>query len=116
MGATYATVKIFGQAGMEEVRALVDTGATFTKIPLSLGEQLRLRPRRRVEVRLSDQRVVERGLCFAEAELEGVRDLVPISLGGEDEPPLVGYTALEILGFNVNSVSGKLERTQPIEY
>jgi len=67
-------------------------------------------------VRLSYQRVVERGLCFAEAEPDGVRDLVPIALGGDDEPSLVGYTVLEILGFKVDPVSGKLERTQPIEY
>jgi len=116
LGETYAIVKIFGQAGMEELRALVDTGATFTKIPLRLGDRLGLKPRRKVEVRLSDQRVVERGLCFVEAELGGVRDLVPVALGGDDEPPLVGYTALEILGFKVDPVSGKLERTHPIEY
>jgi len=112
----YATVKIFGQAGMEEVRALVDTGATFTKLPRSLGERLGLKARRKVEVRLSDQRVVERGLCFAEAELEGIRDLVPVALGGDDEAPLVGYTALEILGFKVDPITGKLERTRRIEY
>ncbi len=107
---------IYGQAGKEEVRALGDTGATFTKIPLLLGERLGLKVRRKVEVRLSDQRVVERGLCFAEAELDGIRDLVPIALGGDNEPPLVGYTTLEILGFKVDPITGKLERTRPIEY
>jgi predicted aspartyl protease len=39
-----------------------------------------------------------------------------VAIGGEDEQILLGYTALEILGFKVNPVTGKLERTVAIEY
>ena len=116
MGETYTTLKIYGPRGVEEVEALVDTGTTFTKIPLSLGERLGLRVRRKVEVRLSDERVVERGLCYAEVEVDGVRDLIPVALSGEGEAPLVGYTTLEILGFKINPVTASLERTLPVEY
>jgi len=116
MGETYTTLKIYGPRGVEEVEALVDTGTTFTKIPLSLGERLGLKVRRKVEVRLSDERVVERGLCYAEVEVDGVRDLIPVALSGEGEAPLVGYTTLEILGFKINPVTASLERTLPIEY
>jgi len=116
MGETYANVRIHGPMGVEEVRALVDTGATFTKIPLSLGERLGLKVRRKVHVRLSDERSAERGLCHAEVEVDGVRDLIPLTLGGEGEVPLIGYTTLEILGFKINPVTGRLETTLPIEY
>lgn len=29
---------------------------------------------------------------------------------------LIGYTTLELLGFKVNPITGKLERAMPIEY
>lgn len=64
---------------------------------------------------MSDERLVERVLCFAEAEMDGMRDLIPITLGGESES-LIGYTALQILGFKVNPITRRLERTTPIEY
>lgn len=116
MGETYARLKVYGPNGVEELLSLVDSGATFTKVPLKVGEALGLKARRNVEVRLSDERSVQRGLCYAEAEMDGVRDLIPITLGGEGEEPLVGYTALEILGFKINPITRQLEKTTPIEY
>ena len=41
------------------------------------GETLGLKARRKVEVRLNDERSVQRALCYAEAEMDGVRDLIP---------------------------------------
>jgi predicted aspartyl protease len=114
LGETYTKLKIYGANGVEELMSLVDTGATFTKVPLRVGKTLGLKPRRKVEVKLSDERSVERALCYAEAEMDGVRDLIPITLGGEE--PLIGYTALEILGFKINPITRRLERTSPIEY
>jgi predicted aspartyl protease len=116
LGETYTKLKIYGANGAEELMSLVDTGATFTKVPLRVGKTLGLKARRKVEVRLSDERSVERALCYAEVEMDGVRDLIPITLGGEGEEPLIGYTALEILGFKINPITGRLERTSPIEY
>lgn len=83
MGETYTNLKIYGARGIEELKALVDTGATFTRIPISLGDELGLEARQKVRVRLGDVRVTERGLCYAEAEMEGVRGLIPLTLGGE---------------------------------
>ena len=94
----------------------MDTSATFTKVPLDIGGKLGLKVRRKVAVSLSDERAVERGLCYAEAEVDGVRDLIPITLDPEGEEPLVGYTTLEVLGFRVNPITRRLETTTPIEY
>lgn len=117
MGETGARLKVFGEGGKaEELEAVVDTGATFTKIPRQVAERLGLRPGYEVEVELSDGRSVVRGLALAEVEILGVRMPVPVTVGGEGEPALVGYTTLEILGFKVNPVTGRLERTAAIEY
>jgi predicted aspartyl protease len=41
---------------------------------------------------------------------------VPVTVASEDEPAVIGYTALEILGFKVDPLRRKLEKTHPIEY
>jgi len=38
------------------------------------------------------------------------------AIGEEGERAFIGYTTLELLGFKVNPITGKLERTFAIEY
>lgn len=110
-------LKIRGEGGKSaEVEALVDTGATFSKIPGELATELGLRAEYETEVELADGRRVKRGLALAEVEIEGVKRPVLIAIGEEGERPLIGYTTLEVLGFKVNPVTGELERAPAIEY
>jgi predicted aspartyl protease len=98
-----------------ELEGLVDTGATFTKIPGWAASKIGLQAIYKAEVMLGDGRTVTRGLAYGEVEIEGIRRLVPVAIGGDEEMPVIGYTALEILGFKVNPVTGKLEKTPAIE-
>ena len=41
---------------------------------------------------------------------------VPATVGGKSEPTLVGHTTLEIVGFKVNPVTGRLEKATAIEH
>jgi len=117
MGETRIKLKIYGSdGGFEEIEAVVDTGATFSKIPFSLAQRLGLKARYETEVELGDGRIIKRGLALGEVEVEGIRRPVPIAMGGEEERATLGYTTLEILGFTVNPVTGRLERTRAIEY
>ena len=109
-------MKAYGPNRVEELSGLVDTGATFSKVPITVCNELGLKARRKVTVKLSDQHGIERGVCNADAEINGVRDQIPITLGDESEESLIGYTTLEILGFKVNPITQKLEPTAPIEY
>ena len=52
---------------------------------------------------------------LAEVEIEEVGRPVLVAIV-EEEKPLIGYTTLELLGFKVNPITGKLERAMPIEY
>jgi len=116
MGETRARLRVYGKDGKtQELVALVDTGAMFTKIPKALALSLGLVPEYEAEVELSDGKRIKRALALAEVEIEGVRRPVLVALG-EEEAPLIGYTTLEVLGFKVNPVTGKLERTVAIEY
>jgi len=90
--------------------------ATFTKVPESVTVKLGLKAQYEAEVELGDGRILKRRLALAEVEIEGVRRPVLFAIGGEGERALLGYTTLEILGFKVNPVTGKLEKTVAIEY
>jgi clan AA aspartic protease len=116
MGMTALQITLHGPLESAEVEVVVDTGATFTKIPRSTATRLGLSSHRSIEVQLSDGRRVQRELAIAEVIVEGERGYVPVAIGEEDEPALLGYTTLEILGFKVNPVTRQLEKTLAIEY
>ena len=117
MGETRARLKVYGPDGKAvKLEALVDTGATFTKVPKEVADSLGLKAQYETEVELADGRRIKRGLAGAEVELEGVRRPVLVAIGEEGERALIGYTTLELLGFKVNPITGKLERTFAIEY
>ena len=115
MGETRIRFKIYGIDGKSTVlNAIVDTGATFTKIPLYVANELGLEAKYETKVELGDGHIITRKLAPAEVEIDDVRRLVLVSIG--EEKPLLGYTTLELLGFKVNPITGKLERTMAIEY
>lgn len=116
MGVTVARLKIYGPQNVRELEALVDTGATYTKIPKQVAESVGLPVEYETEVELADGRLVRRNLALAQVEIEGVRRPMLISVPEDDEQPLIGYTTLELLEFKVNPLTRTLERARPIEY
>jgi len=115
VGETRVKFRVYNGGVFVELEGLVDTGATFTKIPRWAALKIGLQAMYKAEVVLGDGRTVTRGLAYGEVEMEGIRRLVPVAIGGDEEMPVIGYTTLEILGFKVNPVTGKLERTPAIE-
>ncbi len=116
MGETRINFKIYGANDQAvKLEAVVDTGATFSKIPKSVVTRLGLEAKYETEVELGDGRVIKRKLTLVDMEIEEVRRPVLVAIG-EEEKPLIGYTALELLGFKVNSITRKLEKAMPIEY
>lgn len=116
MGETRIQFRVYGSKGKAaDLEAVVDTGATFSKIPESIAVGIGLEAEYETEVELGDGRVIGRKLTLAEMEIEGVRRPVLVAIG-EEEKPLIGYTTMELLGFKVNPLTGKLERAMPIEY
>lgn len=116
MGEVSVRLKIYGPTATRELEALVDTGATYTKIPKAVAEGVGLQLEYETEIELLDKRLVRRKLGLALVEIEGVRRPVIVSVSEDDEQPLIGYTTLELLEFSVNPLTRKLERAWPIEY
>ena len=115
MGQTTLSLILHGPLGSQPLTALVDAGATFTRVPRPLAARLGLQETYETPVELGDGRVVTRPLTLAEVEMEGVRRPVLLALSGDGERPLVGYTTLELLGFKVNPLTNRLEKTPAIE-
>ena len=67
----------------------------FPKIPESLAEELRLEVADQVLVEIRDRKVVQK-LTRAEAELEGIKRTISLTIGREGKRPLLGYTASEV--------------------
>lgn len=116
MGEATVLLKIYGPAGFAEVETLVDTGATFTKIPRRMADEIGLEVKYETSVELGDGMIITRQLALAEVEVEEVRMPVLVALSDGTEAPLLGLTTLEILGFKVNPVTQPLEKTPAIEY
>jgi len=116
MGEARTQLRVYGPDGrVVGLEGVVDTGATFSKIPCSVANRLGLEAKYETEVELGDGRVIRRKLALADLEIQGVKRPVLVAVG-EEERPLIGYTTLEVLGFKVNPITRKLEKATPIEY
>jgi predicted aspartyl protease len=116
MGETRIHFKIHGANGQTaELEAAADTRVTFSKIPKSIAPRLGLEAKYETDMELGDGRVIGRKFTLAEMEIEEVRRPALVAVG-EEGRPVIGYTTLELLGFKVNPITGKLEKAMPIEY
>jgi clan AA aspartic protease len=110
-GFTYIKVRVYSVdlARHEEVEVLVDSGALFTSIPRPILERLGLRPVTRQRLRVYGGGIVERDVGGAVVEYGGRRAVAPIVFGEAEDIPVLGATALESLGYQIDPVSKKLE-------
>jgi clan AA aspartic protease len=98
-----------------EVEALVDTGATLTVIPRRLAEELGLRVTGRTEVETAAGKItLER--TRVRLELEGREELVPALISDVIDKVLIGVTALEVLGLQVDPLTGRLKEWTALLY
>ena len=97
------------------VRALVDTGATFSKLPSAGLRRLHVRPDFETRVELGDGRRIRRRVGYVRLGLGRKRAPVPVMFGGRGEEPLVGPTTLEILGLAPDPVHRRLVESPHLE-
>lgn len=116
MGETSVSMRVYGALGSAELLTIVDTGATFSKIPTTVVDEVGLEAQYETPIELGDGRVITRQLALAEIEVSGVRRPVLLAISEGAEAPLLGCTSLKVLGFKVNPVTQELEKTNAIEY
>ncbi len=103
MGITYVEGTVRGPSGREEqVRFLVDSGATYTLLPHAVWQTVELEPQRKVAFTLADGTVVERDVSQCHLTLPQGAAHSPVILGEPEDQPLLGVVTLEILGLVFN--------------
>lgn len=110
MGFVHVDVDISNPAAPdvnERVRALVDTGATLSVMPASVLDRLGIRKLERRRF-VGFGGVVTRETGGVIMRYAGAAATITVVFGAEDDPPIMGVTALETLGFEVDPVSGRL--------
>ncbi|MFP3237253.1 MAG: aspartyl protease family protein [Vulcanisaeta sp.] len=94
-----------------EIKALVDTGATFTVIPGHIYEELGLRTvgKRRVKTASG---YVDMDESFALVEVGNKRGVSPVLVSSGLNEVLIGVITLEALGLTVDPTTGELRETE----
>ena len=113
MGATHVTVRITNPADRErfwEGLFLVDTGATDSLVPRPHLEAIGLETRGRRTYELADGTELAVDVTVAEIEFMGEVVGGTVIFGAENVEPLLGVTALESVGIEVDPVNQRLER------
>lgn len=77
-----------------EVKALVDTGATFSRLPARMLDELGYRSSSREAFELGDGRVVEEDVGDAMVGVDGKRGMTRVVFGRPGEEPLLGAVTL----------------------
>lgn len=95
--------------------ALVDTGATFSKLPSALLRRIGVKPDFATVVELGDGRRLRRRVGYVRVGLLRKRALVPVMFGGRGEERLVGATTLEIMGLAPDPVRKRLTEGRHFE-
>ena len=113
MGATYVDVTIRNPANPRRSWTgsfLVDTGAFDSLVPRVHLEAIGLMPKSRREYTLADGRNIELDITTADIEFHGEIVGGTIVYGEGDAEPLLGVTALESGGFEVDPRRQELKR------
>ena len=104
VGIVRAKVRVFSadQGDSKTLELIVDTGSLFSWVPEEMMQSLGLHPSERWKVRPIDGRETERPLCDAAIECEGREGVVPIIFAQPGDFHVLGVTALERLGLEVD--------------
>ena len=113
MGATYVTTTIRNPSDPSlswQGSFLVDTGAVDTLVPRQHLERIGLRPKSQRTYELADGSNIQMDITTGEIEFMG--DIVggTIIYGDSDVEPILGVTALESLGIDVDPRNNTLKR------
>jgi predicted aspartyl protease len=93
------------------VDGVVDIGAMYSVVPRKLLEELEIKSLERRKFRAFGG-YIERDVGEVGVELMGRRRTVTVIFGEADDITVLGVTALEAFGLEVDSVKGTLRETE----
>jgi len=91
-----------------EVELMVDTGALYSVVPRVLLNEIEVKPKRRRKFMLANGEMIERDVSDIFYEFSEFEGAAPAIFG---EHPVLGVTALEAMGLEVDPITKKLKPT-----
>lgn len=91
-----------------DLEFIVDTGAIYSVIPKSVAEKLQLKEEDRRRFKTASGEIVEYPVSEAYIKIEGKGVTSLVAIANEKTPTLLGVTTLELMGLQVDPVTGKL--------
>lgn len=106
MGTFSVNIEVAGSSGerFRVLRAIVDSGATYTLVPQNILNELGVVPIDRVPFELADNEIRELEVGEARLRLDGRERTVLVVFGPEGSTPLLGATALELFNRAIDPV------------
>jgi clan AA aspartic protease len=116
LGETYVLVKIRALTGTkrEEVRLLVDTGATYSWVSRKILEKLGVKPSRRMRFKTIRGDVVEREIGHVLVEYEGEEAPTIVVFAEDKDGSVFGLHGLESLGLEVDPVTQQVRKSEAL--
>lgn len=99
----------------EEMKALVDTGATFTVIPRDLARKLELRSLGSVTAKTASG-IEEYEEAEAKVKVMGRERTTPVLISNKLDVALLGVVTLEVLRLKVDPTTSKVEELPLLLY
>ncbi len=114
MGTFQAAFEIGDQQGQtwETIKALVDTGSSYTWIPRQILERLEVRPQFQREFETADGRVVLRDMANTMVRWNGETMPTLVVFGGDSDAVLLGAYTLEGFALAADPVNRRLVRVR----
>lgn len=110
MGLTFVTATVAGPTGRRRsLRFLVDSGSSYTVLPVTVWKALGLRPKRTHTFTLADGTEIRRKVSECLINYNGLEAHTPVVLGEAGDQPLLGVLTLEILGLVFNPFTRTLQ-------
>ena len=98
-------------ARSEEVELLVDTGAMISFVPQEILEKLGVPKQSRRSFRLANGQTIQRDVGLAVFSWNGYLSGAPVAFGESGDAHLLGVTALEAMGLQVDPTTQTLKPT-----
>lgn len=99
MGIVFVDAQVKGARGKRRhVRFLVDSGASYSVLPLKVWRAIGLKPKRAMTFTLADGTQVRRNISECLLRFDGQEGHTPVVLGEAGDEALLGVVTLENLG------------------
>jgi aspartyl protease family protein len=109
MGITYISGTVTGPQGQRTLELLVDSGATYTLLPVDVWQDIGLLPKRSITFSLADGSKIERQVSECHIVLNVGEGHSPVILGEPGDEALLGVVTLEMLGLIFNPFTRTLQ-------